>query len=328
MSSQFLQKLEEERKLANAGKALDEDMKEEDEEGYDEEEDQDQIKELTTVQDGLGALNVKESGHHTVGGDLDEGNVPHKFHVPKPTPANKPEASKYDPSHWNEFFDSVDKIDDKIPVYHAGTSGHVYLCLHGAGHSALSFALLARTMKQAPYNSTVVAFDFRGHGDHYCDKEAEATLTVENLIIETIRAIKYCFEKYPDQSILLVGHSMGGAIATKTINQIMTDNVEDDWCKNVKGLCIIDVVEGSAMDALPFMESIVTNRPAQFTSLQSVIKYGLSSGTVRDIQSAKVSMPAQVVEGTDPKTGRTIWVWRTDLLASKQYWVEWFKDLT
>jgi hypothetical protein len=30
------------------------------------------------------------------------------------------------------------------------------------------------------------------------------------------------------------------------------------------GLFVIDVVEGSAMEALPFMESIVQKRPAKF----------------------------------------------------------------
>jgi protein phosphatase methylesterase 1 len=39
-------------------------------------------------------------------------------------------------------------------------------------------------------------------------------------------------------------------------------------------------------------------------------------------------MPDQVVEVTDPKTGKTKFAWRTDLLASKQYWVEWFTGLT
>jgi protein phosphatase methylesterase 1 len=57
------------------------------------------------------------------------------------------------------------------------------------------------------------------------------------------------------------------------------------------------------------------------------VKYGVSSGTVRNIASAKVSMPAQVVEKTDPK-GQLTYVWRTDLLASKQYWTEWFTGLT
>ena len=31
---------------------------------------------------------------------------------------------------------------------------------------------------------------------------------------------------------------------------------------------------------------------------------------------------------TKDDNGSDVWVWRTDLLASKQYWVEWFKDLT
>ena len=97
---------------------------------------------------------------------------------------------------------------------------------------------------------------------------------------------------------------------------------------HVKGLFIIDVVEGSAMDALPFMESIVKSRQPAFTSLQAVVKYGVSSGTVKDYKSAKVSMPAQVVETKDPQSGMPMWVWRTDLLASKQYWVEWFSGLT
>lgn len=39
-------------------------------------------------------------------------------------------------------------------------------------------------------------------------------------------------------------------------------------------------------------------------------------------------MPAQVVEKTDQKSGKTKYVWRTDLMASKDYWVEWFTGLT
>lgn len=39
-------------------------------------------------------------------------------------------------------------------------------------------------------------------------------------------------------------------------------------------------------------------------------------------------MPEQVVEVTDKKTGNQKFVWRTDLMASKSYWVEWFTGLT
>ena len=40
--------------------------------------------------------------------------------------------------------------------------------MHGAGHSSLSYAVLAEKLK---IDSIVFAFDFRGHGDHYCDNE-------------------------------------------------------------------------------------------------------------------------------------------------------------
>ena len=45
------------------------------------------------------------------------------------------------------------------------------MCLHGAGHTALSFACLAKILKQPKFNSTCVAFDFRGHGEHYSDND-------------------------------------------------------------------------------------------------------------------------------------------------------------
>jgi protein phosphatase methylesterase 1 len=35
-----------------------------------------------------------------------------------------------------------------------------------------------------------------------------------------------------------------------------------------------------------------------------------------------------VVEKADSKTGKSKFVWRTDLMASKPFWVEWFTDLT
>ena len=41
------------------------------------------------------------------------------------------------------------------------------------------------------------------------------------------------------------------------------------------GVVLIDVVESIAMEALPFMEQIVNNRPESFPDLTSVIKYGI-----------------------------------------------------
>jgi len=58
-----------------------------------------------------------------------------------------------------------------VPVYIAGNEGHVFVCLHGCGHSSMSFACLARELKKR--GNTVVAFDWRGHGGHYRENETD-----------------------------------------------------------------------------------------------------------------------------------------------------------
>ena len=70
-------------------------------------------------------------------------------------------------------------------------------------------------MKSEPYNSTIASFDFRGHGLHYCEEETK--LSQEILIAETIKVLRHVAAKFPEQSIIMVGHSMGGSIATKAM---------------------------------------------------------------------------------------------------------------
>ena len=54
---------------------------------------------------------------------------------------------------------------------------------------------------------------------------------------------------------------MGGAIAIKTVFEASTNSSGEEWSKHIAGLFVIDVVEGSAMEALPYMENIVLKRP-------------------------------------------------------------------
>lgn len=157
--------------------------------------------------------------------------------------------SQYAPLTWNEFFDSKEMISDQVPLYRAGNTGALFVCLHGAGHSAMSFATLAERMKK---ESTVYAFDFRGHGTHFCNNETD--MSQETLIADTIRVLEYVLEKNPNMAINLVGHSMGGSIATKTACKVLADMKDSELAKAIVTLFIIDVVEGTAMEALPFME--------------------------------------------------------------------------
>jgi len=119
-------------------------------------------------------------------------------------------------------------MNDKVPIYFAGNQGHVFLCMHGAGHSALSFAALAKYLKP---NSTVVAFDFRGHGDNSLENETD--LSEETLVNDSIEVIRYVCQKYNEASILIVGHSMGGSIATKAASKVLRDHATEQWHKQI-----------------------------------------------------------------------------------------------
>ena len=70
---------------------------------------------------------------------------------------------------------------------------------------------------------------------------------------------------------------MGGALAVHTAIQNScgsnsqdgdTQNLEDNIIiRNLVGICVIDVVEGTAMDALSSMQSFLRSRPKSFPSL-------------------------------------------------------------
>ena len=130
----------------------------------------------------------------------------------------------------------------------------------------MSFAALAKNLKA---HSTVVTFDYRGHGDNTQDNETD--MSEETLIRDTLEVLAHVSQKFREASIIMVGHSMGGSIATKTTHKILLEHVHEEMSKQIQGLYVIDVVEGSAMDALPFMENIVNSRPPEFKSVQSAI---------------------------------------------------------
>jgi hypothetical protein len=101
-------------------------------------------------------------------------------------------------------------------------------------------------------DSVVYSFDFRGHGSHFCENETD--LSEDTLVNDTIKVLLHIHQNNPNSAINLVGHSMGGAIATKTANKIQNEMKDSALGMALLTLFIIDVVEGTAMEALPFME--------------------------------------------------------------------------
>jgi protein phosphatase methylesterase 1 len=54
---------------------------------------------------------------------------------------------------------------------------------------------------------------------------------------------------------------MGGAIASKLVTFVSKSADDAELYKKIKSLFVIDVVEGTALEALPMMEHIVKSRP-------------------------------------------------------------------
>lgn len=61
------------------------------------------------------------------------------------------------------------------------------------------------------------------------------------------------------------------------------------------GIVVIDVVEGTALESLQSMQSFLRSRPNFFKSIPNAIEWCVRSGQIRNIESAKVSMPGQII---------------------------------
>lgn len=72
---------------------------------------------------------------------------------------------------------------------------------------------------------------------------------------------------YPDNppQIMIVGHSMGGAICVHISHLRLIPTL--------LGCVVIDVVEGTAMEALASMQSFLRSRPTHFKSIQHAIEW-------------------------------------------------------
>jgi pimeloyl-ACP methyl ester carboxylesterase len=145
-------------------------------------------------------------------------------------------------------------------------------------------------------------------------------LSQETLINDTIKVMEFINYKFPEDNIIVIGHSMGGSIATKTVAEILKNGSKyKELYDKIQGLIVIDVVEGTAMEALPFMENIVKTRPSKFTSIEQAVEYMYKSGTIKCLESARISVPPLLKEEKDKK-GVNVFTWKTNLLSSQKYW--------
>ena len=225
------------------------------------------------------------------------------------------------PIDWKKYFPHQIFIDKQIPIYYNNISkGPILFCLHGAGHSALSFSLLASLSN----NYRVISYDFRAHG--FNTSQPEEDLSMATLVSDTEKVLLKINELFPKENIIVLGHSLGGAVAVKTCVNIFKTEFNQDLYKKIQGLIVIDVIEGSALEALPYMKSVIENKQKEFNNINDAISY-MASTQIRNLESCRISIPPLLKQVKNAK-GKKVFTWKTDLFKTEKFWEDWYKDLS
>lgn len=219
---------------------------------------------------------------------------------------------------------------------------------HGAGSSGLSFAAVAREIRELLPNAGILSLDARHHGDTRVTKTSssaaaeaiELDLRLETLSRDMVHVIRQVqvqmgWKELPD--LVLVGHSLGGAVVTDVAKGGKLGS-------KVLAYAVLDVVEGSAMNALRSMDTYLSTRPTRFASVQDAIEWqyvylflevarllilsSVRSRTIRNSASARISVPSLIRRESDPADPERPWVWKTNLADTKPFWENWFVGLS
>lgn len=232
---------------------------------------------------------------------------------------------------WTTYFERelyLGPDGNPAVTYHAyltspGAKGPLFVMHHGAGSSGLSFAVAGSEIRKSLPSAGVLSVDCRGHGSTVAPEGADLDLSLSTLsadlysVIELTKAQMKWSELPP---IILVGHSLGGAVITELAKT-------GKLGASLLGYAVLDVVEGSAMDALQSMQTYLSTRPAGFASLQSGIDWHIRTRTLRNSTSARTSVPSLLVHNGGEDTARP-WRWRTNLAATQPFWENWFVGLS
>jgi protein phosphatase methylesterase 1 len=194
---------------------------------------------------------------------------------------------------------------------------------HGAGSSALSFAVVGSEIRKRLPSAGILAIDCRGHGSTTSSDGSELDLHLATLSTDLFFMIQATKEQMGWQNlppIMLVGHSLGGAVVTDLASTGKLGT-------SLLGYAVLDVVEGSAMDALQSMQTYLSTRPGGFASVETAIDWHIRSRTVRNSVSARTSVPALLRQDDSVDASRP-WRWRTNLAATQPFWEDWFVGLS
>ncbi|ETS87378.1 Protein phosphatase methylesterase 1 [Pestalotiopsis fici W106-1] len=204
--------------------------------------------------------------------------------------------------------------------------GPLFVMHHGAGSSGLSFAVISSEIRKRLPAAGVLSHDARGHGQTVVPPAAAADeldlslTTLSNDLLAVILETKAAMHWQELPPMILVGHSLGGAVVTELAKSGALGN-------SLLGYAVLDVVEGSAIDALQSMQTYLSTRPTGFATVEAGIEWHIRSRTVRNAISARTSVPA-LLSHSEKEGDPRPWKWRTDLAKTQPFWENWFVGLS
>ncbi|KAI0484902.1 protein phosphatase methylesterase 1 [Xylariaceae sp. FL0804] len=205
----------------------------------------------------------------------------------------------------------------------------LFVAHHGAGSSGLSFAALAAEIRRRLPSAGVLALDARGHGSTTVpppppppsattagggdgdgdgdrgpgsdpDPDLDLRLTMLAADLAAVVALTRRAMGWPRlPPLVLVGHSMGGAVVVEVARSaaalLAPAAAPHSAADLLLGYAVLDVVEGSAVEALQHMHTYLSTRPHGFASVEAAVDWHVRSRTVRNAASARVSVPSLLV---------------------------------
>ncbi len=150
------------------------------------------------------------------------------------------------------------------------SQGHVCLCLHGWLDNANSFLPLVRHLPQL----NLIAIDLPGHG-HSDHRSADAHYHFLDWVDDVVQL----FPLISDLPVTLIGHSMGGMIATAVAASF------PEWVREVILIDSLGLVTGEERDTCEQLRKAVLSRQKRFDKRKPQYPDMQSAAAARQAQS-------------------------------------------
>jgi len=210
-----------------------------------------------------------------------------------------------------------------------------FLLLHGAGSSSATWHNQINMLGRI---AMIISPDLRCHGESFDDYSDMTLSTLMTDLRYTLTHVDVA-QKIAGKSIIVIGHSLGGAIGTALCRQSLPELLLAGI--QIVAVIVIDLVGGTALECIPLMETAMDSWPKKFANVDQCVAWSTRAGRPFSRASARVSVPSLLVpqgslsqENITHSTCTDLtneqsssdWVWRTDMSRTKIYWQNWFSD--